>query len=378
MTAIAHFLGKRLAGGRMSGFAHRSLHRFYSRQAQAAYEKAVVPDFPRNMDIELTNACNLQCPMCPRTDVMTRKIANIKVDLMKKIMDEIETVGLHRLYLHVFGEAILHPRWPDLIREAARKTIRKVELSLNGVLLTEEKSRQLLDSPLTGIYLSIDSVSPEVFNEVRAGGDLARLLENVKTLIRLHREKKSAMRMELQVIDFPQFKENVHEFIRYFAPYLSAGEPDGISIRIKSYIDYAGQVDYVKKHRPLSFETPCTWTIDRCTVLSNGDVVACCMDVNGTLQMGNVARQSLREIWKSETYTNLRQAHLQLALERYPLCQGCEIRMKEWPTGRSVHGERSTFIRTRRQAGEFLSGRSPDQPDTDASVASNEEAEAAG
>jgi hypothetical protein len=51
-------------------------------------------------------------------------------------------------------------------------------------------------------------------------------------------------------------------------------------------------------------------------VLWNGDMVPCCHDVAGHRVMGNARTQSLKEVWNSSAYRDLR---------RIGYCEGCEV-----------------------------------------------------
>ena len=59
------------------------------------------------------------------------------------------------------------------------------------------------------------------------------------------------------------------------------------------------------------------------TVQSNGEIVACCYDVNGTMSYGNVNDISLREAWRGAAIRDLRKQHLDRDFSRLPLCDGC-------------------------------------------------------
>src|SRR3990167_10235450 len=100
--------------------------------------------FPNSIDIELTNACNLNCIMCPRTTSMQRPIGMMDFDLFQKIVDEAVKYGTKAFSLHVFGESLLYPKIFEAISYIKNKDKNiSITLSTNGTLLNHNKNTQL-------------------------------------------------------------------------------------------------------------------------------------------------------------------------------------------------------------------------------------------
>ena len=109
-----------------------------------------VPDAPWALYVEITNECNLECPMCARTTSMTRAVEDMTPAVYRRVIDEADELGVEKIRLHMFGESLLHPQVYELIPYAAAKPhIRQVALSTNVTPLTEENSRRLLDTGLS-------------------------------------------------------------------------------------------------------------------------------------------------------------------------------------------------------------------------------------
>jgi MoaA/NifB/PqqE/SkfB family radical SAM enzyme len=61
----------------------------------------------------------------------------------------------------------------------------KVELITNGTILTEKKSRELIDAGLDILWVSLDGATPEGFADVRLGAELPSILENLRRLFKM-------------------------------------------------------------------------------------------------------------------------------------------------------------------------------------------------
>ena len=54
--------------------------------------------------VEITNACNLNCPFCMHN---RRKVENLSLDNFKIVIDKISSYTKY-IYLHVLGEPLLN------------------------------------------------------------------------------------------------------------------------------------------------------------------------------------------------------------------------------------------------------------------------------
>jgi len=71
---------------------------------------------------------------------------------------------------------------------------------------------------------------------------------------------------------------------------------------------------------------PCRRIQSRCMVLSDGRVTLCDQDVQGRQTIGQLAENSLRELWQGSQFTQIRSAHQQGRFDAAPLCPACD----EW------------------------------------------------
>lgn len=104
---------------------------------------------------EITNACNLACPMCPRKTLGTGE-SHMDYQLYLKILDKL--TGVQRIYLTGWGEPLFYPHIIDAIREAKSRG-HFVSITTNGVLLTSEMQKKLIDVKIDQVVFSVDSIS---------------------------------------------------------------------------------------------------------------------------------------------------------------------------------------------------------------------------
>lgn len=125
--------------------------------------------------ISVTNACNLDCPIC-FTYNRKDKIYNKSPEEMQKLVDWIvESSGTVDLINITGGEPTLHPQIFDLIQICKRPEIGRITLNSNGIKLAEDQDFCNKLGEL-GVYiiLSFNTFKPEVSSKLH-GRDLVSI-----------------------------------------------------------------------------------------------------------------------------------------------------------------------------------------------------------
>src|SRR4030042_5630587 len=111
----------------------------------------ILTDFPEHVDLELSAACNMQCPMCY---TITAEFKNqVKKFLMEralwqKIVRECAGGNVFSLRVSVGGEPTLHPDFVGGVRYAKNLGIKEVSTLPNALRLTPEMFAELVGAGL--------------------------------------------------------------------------------------------------------------------------------------------------------------------------------------------------------------------------------------
>jgi MoaA/NifB/PqqE/SkfB family radical SAM enzyme len=155
--------------------------------------------------IEPTNRCNLTCRTCirnaweePQGDISTatweRVVGNIKV-----------LPSRPDVFFGGFGEPLLLPNIASMVAQA-KEVAQNVELITNGILLTEQRSRELIDAGLDILWISVDGATPEHYQDVRLGATLPLVFENIRRISYMRHE--TLLKPEIG-ISFVAMRKNV-------------------------------------------------------------------------------------------------------------------------------------------------------------------------
>ncbi|MGC9327699.1 MAG: radical SAM protein, partial [Candidatus Hinthialibacter sp.] len=121
--------------------------------------------YPQEIQIEVTNACNMKCAMCPHTHgAIPQK--DFPVELYRDLVQH--NPAPKRLVLTGWGEPLLHRHFFELIEWTNRCwPAAKVRFTTNGILLNEENRGRIARHQISGVTVSVDlwperdSISPE-------------------------------------------------------------------------------------------------------------------------------------------------------------------------------------------------------------------------
>jgi putative metalloenzyme radical SAM/SPASM domain maturase len=164
---------------------------------------------PSKLFVEVTTRCNLRCSMCVKEapgqgivegDMSRETFARLAPALPK----------LDALILNGIGEPLLHP---DLERfvEAAKRAMPEsgwVGFQTNGQLLGRSRALSLAHAGVDRICISADAVSPDMFRELRKGGQQEAIEAAAAAL---HEAGRARGRPISMGVEFVAMRDNLHQ-----------------------------------------------------------------------------------------------------------------------------------------------------------------------
>lgn len=257
----------------------------------------------------------------------------MKVDEFEKVLVKIK--GHTRfIYLHVLGEALLHPEL-DLLLQSSHRYGLKVNLTTNGTLLQGRGDLLLASPAVRQINISLHS-----FGQAE-GPALDVYMAEILAFIRKATERQTAIWLNLRLWDMAESKEagagRRHEIIlsrlqsffplaERFAENLSPGRSLTLAPRI--FLSQDRQFNWPHgESQVLSRKGTCRGLGDHIAILVDGTVVPCCLDAEADIALGNIYQQGLDEILASPRACRMRTGFSQQQLVE-SLCQRCNYRLR--------------------------------------------------
>ncbi len=284
-------------------------------------------NFPIQIDFELNATCNLACPMCPLSVEVnsTKKHFIFPINIFKKIIDEGVQKGLMAVRLNYLNEPLLRDDLEDFITYAKRKGILDIYFSTNGMLLTEDRAKKIVESGLDRIQISIDSFSESIYKQMRPGGNYNKVKQNILNLIKIKEQMGSIT--PLIRVNFVRTEINEHElesFVKFW----------------KDRVDMIGVQEMIKAPKSSKdLKSRTTTRIDkfRCAfpnkllvITAEGNVLPCCTFYGDEMPLGNFFEEynknnniTLESFWNHTDICKLREIHKKAAYKTHEICKKC-------------------------------------------------------
>lgn len=284
-------------------------------------ERSLPLGFPISLNIESTNACNLDCFFCPRKE-SSKGIGLMEFGLFTKLIDECALRGpLKLINLHKDGEPMAHPRIFDMVRYIAdRMAAEKFGFTSNGVLVTKDRGQRLIDSGLNKISFSIDAAMPDTYSRTKGKDRLGVVEKNVFDFLSIKPDHVEV------AVKFIRMEENVDEEDAFVEKW----KEHEVEIIINSYHDWSGSVRNSSLIPILPVSTyACENPFYSLSVNWNGTVSLCCVDWDSQGLVGDANCQSLQEIWTGPALRQIREFHLSGNAGCVVPCANCTYKSAE-------------------------------------------------
>lgn len=239
--------------------------------------------------VEITNTCNMNCSFCHGTKRPPKRM-NIKEfeTVLNKIKPHTDYV-----YYHLLGEPLTHPDLEQFISLASALGFKSV-ITTNGTLL-KEKGQILINQKVHKVSISLhsfednnDEKHQKYLSEVSSFAKSANEI-GIIVVLRLWNNGCDDGR-NISTINF--LKNNI------------SGEwtPNTTGFRIRNlmFLEYGERFNWPDKEAEIQGENVfCYGLKDHFGILSNGTVVPCCLDSEGTINLGNIFENDIEDILNS-------------------------------------------------------------------------------
>ena len=280
----------------------------------------------RGLGVETTNHCNANCIFCAYS-YMTRPKGEMSMELFKKIVREYAEIGGGGLrFSPMGGDPLMDTKIMERIHFArCYDNMSEIFMYTNGISLDEVGPKDLLDSGIHSIRLSIPGHDREAYKRMAGVDEFDRVSTNVLELLAINNRKGRPVEIRLDIrADVAMSQVSKAKAIQRFR-------------KLTNLIDYqiyyhnwggvvpSGQVPVVmRKERIRRRKGVCFVFYHAPKVLWNGDFSACGyanIDGDRELILGNARDCHIVEMWHSEAMKELRIRFAEGNLPR--LCRRC-------------------------------------------------------
>lgn len=294
--------------------------------------ETVIPlETPFIINVDPSDKCNFRCKFCPTGDLELmkntpgRNFGVMNFEIFKKIVDDIcefnEPIKVLRLYKD--GEPLLNPHFVDMIKYAKQSgCCERVDTTTNASLLKPELSLAIINAGLDRVNISIEGVNNEQYKDFSDYKiDFDKLVENIKFFY----ENKKQCEMIVKINGDILTEAQKQKFYDVFGDIT-----DGIFIEsiMDCWPTYELKKVNVNDERGIYGQEikevlTCPYVFYSFSINSDGTVSLCFLDWSRKLVIGDVSKQSIKEIWNSEAMKEYQKMFLRGERKSHPVCGEC-------------------------------------------------------
>lgn len=259
--------------------------------------------------LEITNACNLNCPFCENE----KGHYFMPIDIIKDCLKQIKEVCDY-VYLHVLGEPLLHPDIEEILSYCDNINLH-VQLVSNGLLLNKDILRHKC---LRKLAISLHAVNNVDINN--------SYFNNIEEII-----SDNKVNVELRFYDYSNLDDKLKDFIKKLHKKYQIEETtkknsyklkDNTYIYVQDFFRWPNINDDV-----IGTVGKCLGAVSQIAILHDLRVTLCCLDPKGHNSIGSLSNSSLKEILAGKEYKKVLEdlKNNQLTKE---LCTKCSYRLR--------------------------------------------------
>lgn len=293
-------------------------------------------DKPLVIRISPCCVCNFRCEYCTQS-ISEMRLAYLKMgikgmldyQLFKRIIDEISnSFGfVKKIVLVGMGEPLLNPQIAEMVAYISEKhAAPQTEIITNGVYLSHEMSKQLIDAKLSCLRISVNGLSDEDY--LKHCGISVNFSQFVDQ-IRYFYESKGHLQLYIKIMNYmvedPKKKEL---FFKLFGPISDFTNVEFLrrvdeNIDVEAITGNSEMLNYTQLGTERIQTAICPDPYYTLQFDENGRVFPCCQklySMNGIV-LGNIQDSSLHDIWTQKSY--MFQRRMLDGVQGIPVCKDC-------------------------------------------------------
>lgn len=295
--------------------------------------QAVPISTPYVLFLDPCGACNFKCSFCPCNNsdwMVEQRHEKMSMDLFHKILDDIEMFPdrIKVINLYGFGEPLLHPDYIEMAKEIkARKLCRELRCTTNGLLLSPEMNKKLVDAGVDMVRISVEALTAKEYEEICSVKiDYKKFVDNIRNLYEVSRgtaTKVSVKTLNVALKD----QADADKFYDIYEPISDYSYIQNTTQAWAEFEAYVPENNYDAKNLGdmMDKDKICSFPLTNMAIHSNGSVGVCPQDWKFATEYGNVKKDSLLDLWNSKKLYGIRCLHLKGMRSKMNYCKDCDV-----------------------------------------------------
>jgi hypothetical protein len=141
---------------------------------------------PAMVNIDLTNRCNQNCPICFASSNATGRVCELSLEQVQRMLQTARSIKPHppSCLQYVGGEPTIYPNFLEAVRLAKPLGFAQIQAASNGVRFAEspEFAEAVEEAGLDLVYLQFDGLSDRIYKKMRGRALLETKMRAIENL----------------------------------------------------------------------------------------------------------------------------------------------------------------------------------------------------
>jgi radical SAM protein with 4Fe4S-binding SPASM domain len=203
-------------------------------------------------------------------------------------------------------------------------------------------ARKTVESGLDRLIISLDGTTQEVYEQYRREGNIDKVIEGARNIVKWKRELKS--KKPFVFFQFLVVKPNEHQIedVKKLAAEVGVDEVRFKTAQVYDYENDPNQLIPInqkfsrykkdkegKQVAKNKLQNHCSKLWEANVITWDGMVVPCCFDKDATHRLGDLKQQSFKEIWHNDNYKKFRN-DITTSRKNIDICANCSEGLSVW------------------------------------------------
>lgn len=300
-------------------------------------EEVIPLSTPFVLFIDPCNICNFKCRMCPNGSPNIIKRTNriqkrMDFGLYRKVINDLNEFDkpLKVLRMYKEGEPLLNVHFESMVRYAKNSgCINYIDTTTNGYLLSPTRSKSIIESGIDKINISVNGISYEQFlNNSGIRLDYNKYVENINNLYNIKEDINKKCEIVIKIVGDYLTDDGKLKFYNTFGDscdkiFIENIAPCWSNFDVEKHTKIKiNQLKGIYNNELTNINT-CPYIFYSMSINSDGTVSLCFLDWARKLIIGDVRKQTLKEIWNNDILYNYQMDNLNGKRKNNNVCKNC-------------------------------------------------------
>ena len=295
---------------------------------KTALQDAVPLRTPYSVHIDVCSVCNFRCSFCFQSNQAALKEKGIKLGLMdvtlfKKIVDDLTEFEdkIRKIKIGNHGEPTLHSNLPEMIAYASSANVaEEIEMFTHGSKLNPELNLAIVEAGLTRINISVEGLTEEDYQKTAGAKiDIKEFVENIRHLY----ENRQQLRIYVKIVDVDMSEQDKQLFYDRFGDICDEIFIENVVPQWPESNMFDVETTGMYGQKVRGYKHVCPFPFMYLHFNLDGTTSGCTLDWSREVLIGDVSKESAREIWYGGRLRALQIKLLEKRRKEINICDTC-------------------------------------------------------